>query len=164
VTSSLIEAGRPGPKNARFPPLLIHARTVDGCAVVVVAGELDIAGTGPLSTKLARLLSRGATRIVLDLSHLVFCDAMGVGTLIRFSARASACGGWLRLAAVQPQPARLLRITQLTRAFPAYPTVADALAGPAVRPPGGDSRLTARPNPRPLPEPDHPSAVVRVAG
>ena len=75
-------------------------------------------------------MAAGRTRIVLDLSALKFCDACGLGSLVRVSVRAAERGGWLRLVAPSPQTARIIGITRLARVLPAYAAVLEALAAP----------------------------------
>jgi anti-anti-sigma factor len=96
-------------------------------AIVALVGELDIAGTGALSFQMSALVAQGCTRIVVDVSDLVFCGASGLGTLIEAAQRAARCGGWVRLAGARAPLVRIIGIAKLTRILPGYRTVDDAL-------------------------------------
>jgi anti-sigma B factor antagonist len=96
-------------------------------AVVTMAGELDVAATGTLGRRLSALVGDGFVRIVIDLADLVFCDASGLGMLIKTAGLVGRRGGWLRIAAAGPMIDRIIGITGLRRVLPAYGTVEDAL-------------------------------------
>lgn len=98
------------------------------CAVVSLVGELDIAEVTRVSDGLRALLSQNRSRIVLDLSGLTFCDAAGLGVLIRYHLRAGSQGGWLRLTGLNPRTIRLLELARVTHVFAVFGTVAGAMA------------------------------------
>jgi anti-sigma B factor antagonist len=106
----------------------VHDRQTSGCTVVTVGGELDVATAPLLRTHLDGLLADGHCCLVLDLADVDFLDASGVGVLARTVGRARARDGWTRLVHVHPRVTRVLRITRLTDALPAYPSTALALA------------------------------------
>lgn len=114
---------------AQLPNLRVGVCTDVAHAIVRLDGELDITSSGPLVQHLSGLLSRGYTQIVIDLTHLVFCDAAGLGALVRAGRLAAARGGWLRLASTQPRLVRIMNLAHLTGALPGYQTTQDALAG-----------------------------------
>jgi anti-anti-sigma factor len=66
---------------AQLPNLRVAVSTDVAHAVVRLYGELDIASSDLLVHHLSGLLSQGHTEIVVDLTHLVFCDAAGLGTV-----------------------------------------------------------------------------------
>jgi anti-sigma B factor antagonist len=103
-------------------------------AVVALAGDLDIVSAEPLGRRLDALPAQGFTRIVVDLAELAFCDASGLGILVKTAVRAAHCGGWLRLSAPKPMVVRIIDITNLIRVLPLYASVDDALAGRAAEP------------------------------
>ncbi|WP_440901979.1 STAS domain-containing protein [Actinosynnema sp.] len=106
-----------------------------GCAVVDVAGELDLTGARKVLEKLDRLIAEGRDRVVLDMSGVSFCGAQAMSLLVRTRARAQRAGGWLRLAAVPPHVRRVFVRTDLDRLFPHYPDVASAASGRPVSAP-----------------------------
>jgi anti-sigma B factor antagonist len=98
-----------------------------GHRVVTVTGEIDIA-TGPvLREQLLALVDDGDSDIVIDLGQVPFLDSSGLGVLVAAYKRARSAGGQLRLAGCRPAVETIFQITALDRAFPIYPTVADAV-------------------------------------
>jgi anti-anti-sigma factor len=55
-----------------------------------------------LREHLLGLLRPGASRLVIDLSGVTFCDASGLAVLVGVARRAGLLGGVLRLAAPAP--------------------------------------------------------------
>lgn len=113
----------------QLPNLRVGVSTDVAYAIVRLDGELDVASSGPLVQHLSDLLSRGYTQIVIDLTHLVFCDAAGLGAFVRVRRLAAGRGGWLRLASTQPRLTRIMNIAHLTGTLPGYQTTQDALVG-----------------------------------
>ncbi|WP_250037275.1 STAS domain-containing protein [Paractinoplanes maris] len=110
----------------------MHVSVVDNSdesVVVTVRGNIDIDSGTTLTTALEQLLDRPAPRIVVDLSGIEFCDSTGLSALVVGHNRASASGGWLRLAAPGEFLARLLDTVGLIPRLAVYTTVGDALAG-----------------------------------
>ncbi len=114
------------------PALHCCVRSTDGVTIAELAGELDLASAPPLREQLLGVLRPGSSRLVLDLSQVSFCDASGLAVLIGTGRRARLLGGFLRLAAVSPQAARVLSITGLDRHLPVYPTVGAAASAPVT--------------------------------
>jgi anti-anti-sigma factor len=69
------------------------------------------------------LLRHGAGRLVIDRSAVSYADASGLVVLVRTGRRAGLLGGLLRLAALTPPVAKILRITGLHRQLDILPTV-----------------------------------------
>jgi anti-sigma B factor antagonist len=105
-------------------------RTADGVTIAELSGDLDLASAPVLREQLLGLLRPGASRLVLDLSRVLFCDASGLAVLVGASHRGRLLDGFLRLAAVSPPVARVLDITGLHRHLSIYPTVHAAIAAP----------------------------------
>jgi len=85
-----------------------------GGAVLAVVGELDVA-TAPV---LASALAAESGRLVLDLSGLTFCDAAGIGVMLRSRTRLRTAGGDLVLLAPPPLLRRLLTLLRLDAELP----------------------------------------------
>jgi anti-sigma B factor antagonist len=139
------EAGLPGESGRQgwratelggLPWLRAGVETQFDRAIVNLVGDLDVASAETLGESMAGLVDAGSTRIVVDVSDLAFCDASGIGALVRVAQRAARHGGWLRIAAARPLMERIIRITGLTRTLPVYATVEDALADRADLPRG----------------------------
>ena len=106
----------------------LSVRGQDGYAIATISGETGIASAPVLREQLAGLPRPHASRIVIDLSGVTFCDASGLAVLVAVSRRAGLLGGVLRLAAPAPLTATVLRLTGLESRFEMFPTVPEALA------------------------------------
>jgi anti-anti-sigma factor len=98
-------------------------------AIVALSGELEIDGAPRLSEALSGLLESANTRIVVDLSGLVFCDSIGLSALVDAYKWCNRQGGWLRLAAPGVFLRHTLSVVGLLAQIPAYDTVESALVG-----------------------------------
>ena len=75
---------------------LSSGRTPTG-VVVTFTGELDLASAEQAFGYVRDVIDRHSTLVVLDLASLSFCDARGLGTLVRLNryagqALAARCG------------------------------------------------------------------------
>lgn len=114
-----------------FRGLPFSVRGQDGCVIVTISGELDIARVPGLREQLLGVLRPRACRIVVDLAEVTFCDASGLAVLIGVGRRAWLLGGVLRLAAPAPPVAAVLRLTGLDLQFEIFATVLAAISAPA---------------------------------
>lgn len=104
----------------------------DDSVVVTVRGNLDIASAPVLTTTLDQVLGRDSPRVIVDLSGIEFCDSVGLSAFVVGHNRASAAGGWLRLAGPGEFLHGLLDTLGLTRRVAVYPTVSEALTDRAA--------------------------------
>lgn len=95
--------------------------------MVDLSGELDIATARELDDCLSRLMADGHPRIVLDTTGLSFCDASGIGALLRARTRAGRRRGWLRLSGVDARLHTILKILALLGVLPEYDDVSSAM-------------------------------------
>ena len=91
-------------------------------AVVTVSGELDL-DTAPqlASAAIDALHDRGVQVLIIDLAGVTFIDSTALGALVRVNNAATAAKIELRLQAVSPRVAQLLKITGMDSAFAIYP-------------------------------------------
>ena len=89
----------------------------DGETVVRAAGELDVNTAPELREQLARLVSEGARRIVVDLTDVSFVDSTALSVLVSALKRLRQADGDLELASPNPSVRRVFEITGLTRLF-----------------------------------------------
>ena len=94
---------------------LVHETALNGDdAVVVLEGELDLAGSAALEAEIERLATLdGVERVVLDLSRLEFMDSSGLRALLAADTRARERGARLVIVRGDERIQRVLRITRL---------------------------------------------------
>jgi anti-anti-sigma factor len=91
-------------------------------AIVRLCGELDIASAGAARRALEQL-DAGIQQIVLDLSHVTFCDAAGVRFLLTAQDQARTTGRDLAVRHPSRSVRRVLAITgDLPAICPAEPS------------------------------------------
>ena len=83
----------------------------DGLAVVTIAGDLDLATVDETVRYVSDIIDRHEGPVSADLSGLAFCDACGLGALIRIARYAEHAGRRLELAKPSRAVARIMRIT-----------------------------------------------------
>src|SRR5260370_6202496 len=108
----------------------LSTRGYGGRVVVVLRGELDLAGAAGTTAALAALAARGG-EIIIDLAGLEFIDCRGLAALAHVREQARRVGGDVLLAAPQPQVQRILAAAGLTPVFCVHASVAGA-AGSGV--------------------------------
>jgi anti-sigma B factor antagonist len=100
-----------------------------GSVIVTPHGDLDIVSAPAVRERLLSLLRPDASRLVIDMSAVRYADASGLAVLVSTQRRAVLLGGTLRLAALQPEVARVLTAAGLGRDLATYPSVQAAVAG-----------------------------------
>ncbi len=108
------------------------ARTSGPVTVLAAAGEIDHDSRDVLSDAADVVLRDGASRLVLDLTGVSFCDSGGLSLFLDLHKTTTARGGCLRLACLQPPVRAVVEATNLDRLLPVDPTVDDAVR--AARP------------------------------
>ncbi|MCW2891744.1 MAG: Anti-anti-sigma regulatory factor (antagonist of anti-sigma factor)-like protein [Actinomycetia bacterium] len=118
------------PATEDIGPITITVGTErDSTVIASLGGELDLVSAPAVRERLLSLLSPDASRLVVDMSAIRYADASGLAVLVSTQRRAVLLGGTLRLAALQPEVARMLKIAGLSRHLAVYPTVQAAIAG-----------------------------------
>ena len=107
--------------------LTVSTRDEDGCAVLIVSGEIDLYSATVLRDAVHKLIARGRVRLVVDLTDVDFCDSTGLGVFVGAYKRTRACGGTLRVVCVSSHLLGMLRITGLAKVFPVYGDVTAAI-------------------------------------
>jgi anti-anti-sigma factor len=98
------------PSGSREQLTITVTRHDDG-AVVVLAGEIDIAAVPELRRHFDELLDEGASAVTLDLHRLRFVDSSGLQLLLGLAERLREVGGRLEMRCVPPVLSRLAEIT-----------------------------------------------------
>jgi len=81
--------------------------------VVTLTGELDLASAERAFGYVRDVIDRHGTPVVLDLASLSFCDARGLGALVRMNSYAGQAGCALRLMSPPPRLLEIMRLTNL---------------------------------------------------
>jgi anti-anti-sigma factor len=89
--------------------------------VFEVDGELDLASAATLYAQIDRAFNNGASRLVVDLSRLSFCDSSGLRSL--FGAAQEARVRRMRLEIVPPSANSAARVFELAGASEFLPLV-----------------------------------------
>jgi anti-anti-sigma factor len=115
----------------------------NGCAMVSVCGELDVAVADELFRYVREVIDRPSPVVLIDLSGLTFCDGRGLGCLVRIGNYAEAVGSRVLLSAPSPAVTRVLRLAKLDQRFAVVPVPGDPCV--AAEPGEGPRRGTVPP-------------------
>lgn len=119
-------------------PFAVSAQSTNGCAVIEVVGEVDLATAPALRKRLARALEH-RQHVVVDLSRCSFCDSTGLSALLSAWKRAREQDGVLALTGVHGTVGRVLRVTGVDRVLPLFDH--PRAAAEAIATPEGESSL-----------------------
>lgn len=98
------------------------------CAVLSVAGEVDLATAPRLREALTSLVTEGHLRVVVDLTGTEFLDSTGLGALVTGLKRVRAKGGEMRVVCTNERVAKVFEITSLDRVLPLFESLDEACA------------------------------------
>ena len=111
-----------------MPSLHIDAITAGDCAVLRMAGEMDVYTSPKLRQQVADLAENGTIHVIADLRGIDFLDSTGLGALVGSLKRLRVRQGSLMVVTSGGRILRLFQITGLTRAFALYRSVLDAIS------------------------------------
>ena len=97
------------------------------CAVLRVAGEVDVSTAPMLRERFRELAAAGTVHLIADLGQVDFLDCTGLGALVGGLRRLREDGGSLALVVTTPPILRIFQMTGLTKALDAWPSVTDAI-------------------------------------
>ncbi len=107
--------------------LSLDHRTESNFTVLEVGGEVDVYTAPKLREKLVELVSDGHYRIMVDMTKVEFLDSTGLGVLVGGLKRVRSHDGTLGLVCNQERILKIFRITGLTKVFPIYDSLDEAL-------------------------------------
>ena len=107
--------------------LSVSTRSVDGCTVVVVAGDIDISTSPTLRSALSEATAGGTRAVVVDLADVPFLDSTALGVLVGAYTALRPTGGRFAIVTDHQAVLKVLRITALHDVLGVHPTVADAV-------------------------------------
>lgn len=106
----------------------LEAITAGDCAVLRIAGEVDVYTAPELRQQVMNLADNGTLHIVADLRDVDFLDSTGLGALVGSLRRLRLRQGSLKLVTSGGRVLRLFQITGLSRAFALHPSVLEAIS------------------------------------
>jgi anti-sigma B factor antagonist len=110
-------------------PLSLETITVGGdCALIRVAGEIDVYSASQLRETVLNLIANSVTHVIADLRGVEFLDSTGLGAIVGAHKRLRTIEGSLILTSSPDRIMRLFRITGLDQAFSLAPSVPEAVA------------------------------------
>jgi len=97
-------------------------------AVLSVKGRINAVTAPAVKARIRELVDQGRWEIVCDLSGVGFLDSAGLSALVSGLKTTREGGGFLKLAGVNEQVARIFKLTMLDRVFEIHPSVDAAFA------------------------------------
>jgi anti-sigma B factor antagonist len=99
--------------------LNVSSRSQGDHAIVTATGEIDLYTAPRLHSQLAAVIDGAApaSRVVVDLSGVDFCDSTGMNVLLSCLRQASEKGAEFDRAAPRPAVKKILQVTGLDSVF-----------------------------------------------
>ena len=102
----------------KYGGFTIEVEQDDDRAVVIVAGECDLATADRFDQAVKQARAEGSGRVLLDFSELTFIDSSVIALLVEANADSRRDSGWLRLRGVRGPVRRTLEITGVYEHLP----------------------------------------------
>ncbi len=103
----------------------LSTRRVDGRAVVLVGGEVDLETASQLGDHALEAIDDASPHIALELSGVTFMDSTGLKVLLAVKNRAELAGGSLALLGTTRTVRRILELTGLEQTFTLHDSSGD---------------------------------------
>jgi anti-sigma B factor antagonist len=100
---------------------------VGDCAVLKIAGEVDVFTAPKLREQVIGLAGQGVVHLIADLSTVEFLDSTGLGVLVGGLKRLRTQEGSLALVMTTERISKIFRITGLTAVFASHSSVGEAI-------------------------------------
>jgi anti-sigma B factor antagonist len=114
----------------RVQPFHLESITAGAdCAVLRIAGDVDVYTAPQLRERVVTLLAGGVRHIIADLRQVDFLDSTGLGALVGGLKRLREKDGSLRLVTGSDKILLIFRLTGLVRVFALHASVPEAMAG-----------------------------------
>jgi len=122
AASEARSAGQQPPGTVRLAGLLTLSCRIGqtGQTTVTFAGELDYASADQAYEYVREAIDAHGGQVLLDMAGLSFCDARGLGALVRMSRHAGQAGSSLHLVAPPPRLMKIIGITGLEHKLPVH--------------------------------------------
>ena len=103
----------------------VHRSPRDGCVVLVLIGELALAGAPRLRQAVVAEAAAGERHVILDLTAVDFIDSTGLGVVVGALRRLRTHDGELSVVCPEPRLRRVFEMCDLDRVFTLYGSVDD---------------------------------------
>lgn len=98
----------------------INAETHNQVRVLTIAGSIDALTAEQLQTALMDEINAGQTRLIADLGGVDYTSSAGLRAILGAQKEIRALGGDLRLANVQPNVLKVLKLSGFTSIFKTF--------------------------------------------
>lgn len=105
----------------------ISIRKKGTVSILDVSGRLTSFEVNALREAISRLLKEGCKKIVLNLRALDYLDSSGIGELARSYVSVVKKAGEMKVVGLSAKVEEVLKITQLFRVFPEFPSEEEAI-------------------------------------
>ena len=114
--------------------MTITERSVGDVTILELDGRLVLyEGEADLKAMINDLVSRGRTKIILDLKKVTYIDSAGVGIIIAKYVSVRRAGGDVKLLNLGRRSVRVMTITRLLEVFETFDSEKEAVDSFAVR-------------------------------
>ena len=107
--------------------LQMEVSHIGPAVVITVHGSASMVDAPRLGEELQRLADRPHATIILDLTDLNFIGAEGIDALLLARERLNVQQGQIRFVHPNKEIRRILELTRLTKVFPIFDSLEDAL-------------------------------------
>jgi anti-sigma B factor antagonist len=107
--------------------LEVTTRNIDDISIVDVSGRMDAATSRDVEVALTRLIDAGTTKIVFNAGDLTYISSSGLRVILASLKKVRQCKGELALAALQPAPLEVIKMTGFDRIFTLFETPEQAI-------------------------------------
>jgi anti-sigma B factor antagonist len=106
----------------------VTTRNIEDVVIVDVSGRMDAATSRDVETVLNSKIEGGSKKIVFNGEKLSYISSSGLRVILATLKRLRQDGGELALAALQPAPLEVIKMTGFDRIFTIYETSEQAVS------------------------------------
>jgi anti-anti-sigma factor len=106
----------------------ISDRQINGITLIALTGSIDALTAPAITESITGIISRGEIKLVADFHGIDYTSSAGLRVLLGAVKETRSRGGDLRLAAVQPDVMKVLKLSGFTNILKLYDNVDSALA------------------------------------
>lgn len=105
----------------------IQATPLESAVVLKLSGRMDAANATAFQESCNAWMTKGSTRLVVDVSELTYLSSMGLGCFLAVAKALQAKNGSLMLCQLRGLPRQVFQMTNLLELFPHYDSTEAAL-------------------------------------